>query len=110
MTCKDCIHYDVCKDDYNCGYLFKDENGNYFTDDCQHFKRKADFVEVVRCKDCKYGDVSCHSLSKDGKKQNANICSLIKKRTSFRDKSRKDVMLLFAMCSSAVRKTKLQKN
>ena len=52
MTCKDCIHYDVCKDDYNCGYLFKDENGNYFTDDCQHFKRKADFVEVVRCKDC----------------------------------------------------------
>lgn len=52
MTCNDCIHYDVCKDDYELGYLFKDENGNYFTDDCQYFKNKADFVEVVRCKDC----------------------------------------------------------
>ena len=55
MTCNDCIHYDVCKDDYELGYLFKDENGNYFTDDCQYFKNKADFVEVVRCKDCVHG-------------------------------------------------------
>ena len=53
MTCNDCIHYDVCKDDYELGYLFKDENGNYFTDDCQYFKNKADFVEVARCSKCK---------------------------------------------------------
>ena len=54
MTCKDCIHKDLCKDDYELGYLFKDENGNYFTDDCEHFKNKADFVEVVRCRNCKF--------------------------------------------------------
>lgn len=43
MSCKDCIHEKVC------GYYaeFEDE-----ADDCPHFKNKADFVEVVRCKDC----------------------------------------------------------
>lgn len=44
MTCRDCIHYAICllshdKDDYK---------------KCCHFKNKADFVEVVRCKDCKH--------------------------------------------------------
>lgn len=52
MTCKDCIHHDICQDDYELGYLFKDENGNYFTDDCEHFKNKADYAKVVRCKNC----------------------------------------------------------
>lgn len=54
MTCKDCVHYEVCKDDFESGYLFEDNNGNYFTDDCDNFKNKADFVEVVRCGRCKY--------------------------------------------------------
>jgi hypothetical protein len=38
MTCKDCVHYDVC-------YLIE----TYGADDnelCNHFKNKADFVEV----------------------------------------------------------------
>lgn len=43
-TCKDCIHYDVCT--FN---LTGNEN-----EKCLHFLDKADFVEVVRCKDCKY--------------------------------------------------------
>ena len=42
MTCKDCIHHNVCQDEY------KDKLK------CSDFKNKADFVEVVRCKDCKY--------------------------------------------------------
>ena len=41
MTCKDCISYEVC------------ENGKLFETPCIHHKNKADFVEVVRCKDCK---------------------------------------------------------
>jgi hypothetical protein len=45
MTCKDCISYEVC------------ENGQWYETPCVHFKNKADFVKVVRCKDCKYGEV-----------------------------------------------------
>ena len=56
MTCRDCIHYDVCE------ITITDES---FTDDapqeikdmfspngCKHFKNKADYAEVVRCKNC----------------------------------------------------------
>ena len=46
MTCKDCVHEKVCIDKH------------YYDEDsilsCNDFKNKADFVEVVRCKDCKY--------------------------------------------------------
>ena len=45
MTCREnCIHYDVC--DYvsfTCTSMEKK---------CKDFKNKADFVEVVMCKDC----------------------------------------------------------
>ena len=44
MTCKDCIHYDVCEDSQLC------EVCTIIA--CGGFKNKADFVEVVRCKDC----------------------------------------------------------
>jgi hypothetical protein len=30
------------------------ENKNVTVDDCEHFENKADFVEVVRCKDCNH--------------------------------------------------------
>lgn len=42
--CKECIHYYVCRD------VYKDRLR------CADFKNKADFVEVVRCKDCKHYD------------------------------------------------------
>lgn len=48
-VCEKCIHYDVC--------LLHEDN---FIDDvakngfCGKFKNKSDFVEVVRCKDCKH--------------------------------------------------------
>lgn len=52
-TCKDCIHYEVC--------ATKDEKVSLSTrvkelvaDDFTCFKNKADFVEVVHCRDCKY--------------------------------------------------------
>lgn len=52
MTCKDCIHIDVC-----VAYTPTDL---YHT--CSSFKNKTDFVEVVRCRDCKFytiGDYRC---------------------------------------------------
>ena len=47
MTCNDCIHQYCCKYDRFFGV---DEVENK----CNYFKNKADFVEVVRCKDCKH--------------------------------------------------------
>lgn len=36
----------------------------------------ADVVEVVRCRKCKYGDVSVHSRTKDGQEEIACYCNL----------------------------------
>lgn len=44
MTCKDCVHYDIC---VFC--LRGNEN-----EKCLHFKNNANVVEVVRCRDCKW--------------------------------------------------------
>lgn len=44
MTCKDCIHYDIC-----IFHLTGNEN-----EKCMQFLDKADLVNVVRCKDCQY--------------------------------------------------------
>lgn len=54
MTCKDCIHYDKCMD--NLYRQFPNYKGREIITDsvCDFFKNKADFVEVVRCKDCKH--------------------------------------------------------
>jgi hypothetical protein len=46
MTCKDCIHTDVCRLPFNKSEV-------EFAHVCHHFKNKADFVEIpCRCKDC----------------------------------------------------------
>jgi hypothetical protein len=45
-TCGDCIHADICKD--VVGSWFSRKNIAY----CKTFKRAADVVPVVRCKDC----------------------------------------------------------
>ena len=51
-TCKECIHYDVCYHIEHYGRHMETEES------CGGFKNKADFVEVVRCKDCKHGEKS----------------------------------------------------
>lgn len=43
MTCKDCICYEII-----CQHTLHDDELKL----CESFKNKADFVEVVRCKDC----------------------------------------------------------
>ena len=50
MTCKECLYYEVCKDYLaKCAEYGEAERIN---NPCTKFKNKADFVEVVRCKDC----------------------------------------------------------
>ena len=49
MTCKDCLHYEVCKDD-----LSDSELNREMTEDCHccYFKDKSKFIELP----CKVGD------------------------------------------------------
>ena len=47
--CKDCIHYEICDT-----YVAPNESFPEVEGGCRCFKAKADMVEVVRCKDCKY--------------------------------------------------------
>lgn len=49
-TCYDCIHCEACSDAGDEGFSSLKED----VSKCKHFKNKADFVEVVRCKDCIY--------------------------------------------------------
>ena len=53
--CEDCIHMNIC------GYYaeFKE-----IDNDCRWYKGKADFAEVVRCKDCKHytSDIICEDV------------------------------------------------
>ena len=63
MSCKDCIHYDVCVivEHSDTDYDHYSEYG------CEDFKNKADFVEVVRCEKCKhYEAVKKHNDDFDG--------------------------------------------
>lgn len=44
-SCKDCIHEEICD-------MPIITDGRKNASNCGKFKNKADFVEVVRCKDC----------------------------------------------------------
>jgi hypothetical protein len=64
MTCKDCVHYEACKDMYS-GYSLDFDDCDFTLDciDMGIFKNKADFVEVKhgrweRCIDWEY-DFCC---------------------------------------------------
>ena len=53
MSCYECIHINVCK-------AYEPEDADCI---CNQFENKADFVEVVRCKDCTHGhwnQETCH--------------------------------------------------
>ena len=66
-TCKECVLSPMC-----CATT------SYFALGliCQNFKNKADYVEVVRCEKCKYGDVSVFSKTKEGQEEIACYCNL----------------------------------
>lgn len=46
--CYECLHYEACSDVGDAGFSYLKDG----EEKCDHFKNKADFVEVVRCKDC----------------------------------------------------------
>ena len=61
MTCKDCIHYEVCLngicDEYFTEDTPQDLKVMFSPIGCETFKNKADYVEVpCRCKGCKYAN------------------------------------------------------
>ena len=75
MTCKDCIHEELCMDMFKKQYPSY-ANKNITVDDCEHFKNKADFVEVEKispCEVCAYNPPS----SLDGKP--CGVCPAKKK-------------------------------
>lgn len=78
MTCKDCIGYEFCSRGRNgrTNFYGKDAACNSVEFLCHDFKNKADFVEVVRCEKCKYGDINTFSLSIDGEEYIGCYCSL----------------------------------
>jgi hypothetical protein len=57
-TCKDCIHYDICKFADNTEYA----DTEHLKGDCPHFKNIADFAEVTLCGNCKHFEypMLCH--------------------------------------------------
>ena len=65
-NCQDCIHKNVCHALIKDGLPWND--GKYPAEAfCMTFRNKADFAEIVRCKDCKYhrdldGGVKCERM------------------------------------------------
>ena len=51
MTCKDCVHGNVCIHAKELGY---DKSEKSIEIKCDDFQNEADFVNVVRCKDCRF--------------------------------------------------------
>lgn len=51
MNCKDCIHFKRC---VVLGVELDMPHDKEADKNCRHFKNKANFVEVTKCKDCKY--------------------------------------------------------
>jgi hypothetical protein len=95
MTCKDCIHYDACKDmhDYfqgECDDLDKEISAEH----CSYYKNKANFVELP----CKVGDTvyklcSVNSSIKMGQMWDGRIVETNCDRCGYRNCSCYDIGL-----------------
>ncbi len=90
MSCDKCLYQPICDTYANFGVT--DLSATDKTH-CKLFKNKADFVEVVRCRNCKHGDVSIISKTKDGQEDIACYCKLKNKVTD-----------IDSYCPSGVRK------
>lgn len=76
-NCGDCIHFESCSV-WNKKFIdlrIKRQSV------CEHFKNKADYVEVVRCGKCKHGGVSIFSKTVDGEEGTACYCTIKNKVT-----------------------------
>ena len=52
--CTECVHYGVCKELVGEQKIRIADNACSFAEKCVAYKHKENFVEVVRCKDCKH--------------------------------------------------------
>lgn len=50
--CKECLYFEVCAFRYET--LCKGTKVEDLIHDCTKFKDRSKYIEVVRCKDCKY--------------------------------------------------------
>lgn len=59
--CEKCLYYEKCKAEMDEA---PDDIFTFFpyNEDCPHFKNKADFVKVVRCKNCTHRVDYCGRL------------------------------------------------
>lgn len=55
MTCYECIHEELCMDRLSKQGYTMYANRELNVEDCEHYRSKADFVEV-RCLDCVYSN------------------------------------------------------
>lgn len=60
MTCKDCIYRAMCYKHEH--YAYGDE---YDEKPCEMFKNKADFVEVIRCRNCNHCEIVIDQFDND---------------------------------------------
>lgn len=71
MTCKDCVHYEFCSDQYGNTDYFDDEVIDSLVEElCSSFKDGTNFVNVVRCKDCR----RCYKRITKRNKQTMYFC------------------------------------
>lgn len=59
--CNDCLHYEICRLLIGERELCIHDIACHFSEGCGGYKKKADYAEVVRCKDCQHrgDDVHC---------------------------------------------------
>lgn len=53
-NCSDCFNFGNCLQHEGTKYYGLDAACNNVEELCENFKNKADFVEVVRCKECEH--------------------------------------------------------
>ena len=57
-TCRDCVHYTKCLENYNTYHTSRLTPDSDVTDRCEHFEDKTKTVQTaVYCKYCKYYSV-----------------------------------------------------
>ncbi len=59
MIYEKCVHYEACKDVFTPDDLSDTFEDAINCEYCTLFKNKADFVEVVKCGECKFTDNRC---------------------------------------------------
>ncbi len=70
MTCYDCIHFDNCLDNEKTRYYGTNIACDNVEERCKFFKNKSNFIEIIKCKDCKHatedimieGVCYCHKI------------------------------------------------